>query len=99
MLLAKKVKDINLRKSFFKNEVNNITLKFVYTNFFSKERFAPKFNTFKDFKQKNYSRSKIVRRCIYNNRAKGNIRPFNISRSKLRNMFQFGIIPGYKKAV
>lgn len=98
-MLSKRLKDIKIRKEYFKKELNNISLKVVYTNFFSKDKFGPKFDSFKDFKQKNYSRSKIVRRCIYNNRSRGNIRPFNISRVKLRNMFQFGIIPGYKKAV
>jgi len=40
-----------------------------------------------------------VRRCILTNRSRGSIRPFNVARSKLRELLQFGILPGYKKAV
>jgi ribosomal protein S14 len=49
--------------------------------------------------KKQSSKTQIVRRCILNNRARGSIRSFGISRSVLRDMLSCGIIPGYKKCV
>jgi len=100
-MLSLKVKDQNLRKVFKSNENRTTILKFLYTNFLNKKEAKKdlKVEPFLVLKQKNFSKTKIVRRCIINNRGRGSIRPFNISRIKLRELFQFGIIPGYKKAV
>ena len=98
-MLLKKAKDLKIRKIFFKKEILNLSLKFIYTNFFNRNKNSLKFYSLKYLKQKNFSKTKIVRRCILNNRSRGSIRPFNISRIKLRELFQFGIIPGYKKSV
>ena len=98
-MLARKIKDSRIRKSFKNKETLNLSLKFIYTNFLNKNKKVSRFESFIDFNQKNYSKAKIVRRCILNNRSRGSIRPYNISRTKLRELLQFGIIPGYKKAV
>jgi len=98
-MLFSKNKDLKIRKLFFKKEIQNLSLKFIYTNFFNKNKKALRFHSLKTLKQKNFSKTKIVRRCIFNNRSRGSIRPFNVSRIKLRELFQFGIIPGYKKSV
>jgi len=50
-------------------------------------------------KKKNTYKANIVRRCIINNRNRGSLKHFNISRILLRDMFLFGVVPGYKKAV
>ena len=98
-MLLSKTKDLKIRKLFLKKEIQNLSLKFIYTNFFNRNKKVLKFRSLKAFKQKNFSKTKIVRRCIFNNRSRGSIRPFNISRIKLKELFQFGIIPGYKKSV
>jgi ribosomal protein S14 len=98
-MLFSKNKDLKIRKLFFKKEIQNLSLKFIYTNFFNKNKKILRFHSLKTLKQKNFSKTKIVRRCIFNNRSRGSIRPFNVSRIKLRELFQFGIIPGYKKSV
>jgi len=98
-MLFAKTKDVKIRNLFLKNERQNLSLKFVYTNFFNKNKKSLKLRSFNNLKQKNFSKTRIVRRCIINNRSRGSIRPFNISRIKLRELFQFGIIPGYKKSV
>lgn len=99
-MLFKKVKDLNIRKQYKKNENLNVALKFLFTNFFNKNKNVTKCGSiFSNVKQRNFSKSKIVRRCILTNRSRGSIRPYNISRVKLRELLQFGIIPGYKKAV
>lgn len=98
-MLYRKIKDLKIRKQLKNKEILNISLKFLYTNFLNKDKNALKFEQFKNIKQKNFSKTKIVRRCILNNRSRGSIRPYNVSRVKLRELFQFGIIPGYKKSV
>jgi len=100
-MLHLKIKDQKLRKEFNNKEKSTIIAKFVYTNFLNKKETKKelKFEPLTRLKQKNFSKTKIVRRCILNNRGRGSIRPFNISRIKLRELFQFGIIPGYKKSV
>lgn len=98
-MLYRRIKDLKIRKQLKNKEILNISLKFLYTNFLNKDKNALKFEQFKNLKQKNFSKTKIVRRCILNNRSRGSIRPYNVSRVKLRELFQFGIIPGYKKSV
>jgi len=98
-MLFRKVKDLKIRKQFKKQEILNTSLKFIYTYYFNKNNTVSKCQNFTNIKQKNFSKTKIVRRCILTNRARGSIRPFNVSRTKLRELFQFGIIPGYKKSV
>ena len=97
-MLFKKVKDIKFRKQLKKRELLNTTLKFLFTYYFNKNKNVSKCINFTNLKQKNFSKTKIVRRCILTNRGRGSIRPFNVSRTKLRELFQFGIVPGYKKA-
>lgn len=98
-MLFRKVKDLKIRKEFKKQEILSTSLKFLFTHYFNKNKSVSKSQIFINKKQKNFSKSKIVRRCILTNRARGSIRPFNVSRTKLRELFQFGIIPGYKKSV
>lgn len=98
-MLSKKIKDLKIRKEFKRNECFNTTLKFLSTNFFNSNKDVPRCNTFSMIKQRNFSKTKIVRRCILTNRSRGSIRPYNISRIRLRELLQFGIIPGYKKSV
>ncbi len=98
-MLAKKIKDIKFREQFKKYETLNTSLKFISTYYFNKNNTSNKSTEFSNLKHKNFSKTKIVRRCILTNRSRGSIRPFNVSRSKLRELFQFGIVPGYKKSV
>lgn len=98
-MLFRKIKDLKLRKKFQQNEIANTSVKFLFTNYFNKNKNINRCQDFLNLKQKNYSKTKIVRRCILTNRSRGSIRPFNVSRVKLRELFQFGIIPGYKKSV
>ena len=95
-MLHLQVKDKKVRELFKKSENQTRILKCISTNFLNNKqnKKALKISTFLRLKQKNYSKTKMVRRCIINNRGRGAIRPFNISRIKLRELFQFGIIPG-----
>jgi len=41
----------------------------------------------------------MTNRCVLNNRGRGVLRPYGISRTLMRELMQFGVIPGYSKAV
>lgn len=98
-MLSKKIKDLIIRKEFKRREALNTTLNFLATNYFNSNLTVPRCNVFVMLKRRNFSKTKMVRRCILTNRSRGSIRPYNISRIKLRELLQFGIIPGYKKSV
>jgi small subunit ribosomal protein S14 len=102
MVLAK-IKDIRNREIFFKKELLKRKIKFLFINLLNKNN-KPEQNSkniyfFLKLKNRKSSKTKLLRRCIFNNRSKGSLRSFGISRILLREMFQFGIVPGYKKAV
>ena len=50
-------------------------------------------------KIENKSKTRITNRCVLNNRGRGVLRPYGISRTLMRELMQFGVIPGYSKAV
>lgn len=50
-------------------------------------------------KIKNKSKTRMTNRCVLNNRGRGVLRPYGISRTLMRELMQFGVIPGYSKAV
>lgn len=95
-MLYKKLKDNNFRKKLKKLESKQIVLKYVLMKLLTGEKYIQnpaiiKFNAF--------SKTKIRRRCILTNRSRGVYTKYNISRVKLRELLQFGLIPGYKKSV
>lgn len=102
MVLAK-IKDIRNREIFFKKELLKRKLKFLFTNLVNKNNKAQQNSKniyfFLKLKNRKNSKTKLLRRCIFNNRSRGSLRAFGVSRILLREMFQFGIVPGYKKAV
>jgi len=104
-MLFSKLKDIKIRKSFHKIEKLKKVRKFLFINLLNSNLISYQkksvilFLLKKKFKNLSKSKVKIVRRCVINNRSRGVLRSFNISRIFLRELMQFGIIPGYSKAV
>ena len=100
-MLSSKVKDLKERSAFCKSEKSRIIKKFVFFNILAKSNLILRGDYFKStlYKFKKSSRVKVVRRCVLSNRSRGVLRPFGISRIYLREMMQFGLIPGYSKAV
>jgi ribosomal protein S14 len=99
-MLAKKIKDIKFRKFFKKEELKNKVNSFLFINQLNKKNMS--LNLIKTsvfLKKKKTYKNQIVRRCIINNRNRSSLKHFNISRILLRDMFLFGVVPGYKKAV
>jgi ribosomal protein S14 len=104
IMLSSKIKDIKFRCLFNKLEKQKIINKFIFTNLCNKKdvSVSEKINwvTLKGISNKKYiSKVRITRRCVFNNRSRGVVRSFGISRIYLRELMQFGMIPGYTKAV
>jgi ribosomal protein S14 len=100
-MLALKVKDLKSRVSFKQSEKYNLINKFVFVNSFNSDtdRFYNAAYSQSSSKSKRGSKTQIVRRCVFNNRGRGVLRPFGISRIYLRELLQFGQVSGYFKAV
>ncbi len=102
-MLSKKVKDIRIRKKFFRAELNKNVTKFLFTNVLNgknldieeKNKLIPYFTKKLD---KNISKVKMHRRCVLVNRSRVSHRAFGISRVALREMLKAGVVPGYFKA-
>lgn len=104
MMLFKKVKDIKFRQKFNRIEKLRKVQSFLITNllnqgFFESKRRVLLYVLKKKFNNNLSSKVKITRRCILTNRNRSIVRPFNISRSILRELMQFSILPGFSKAV
>ena len=106
-MLFTKVKDLNLRLKFSKFELKKKIDKYVKINILTKSLVLKKLqkkrayilkSLYKDSFTK-YSKVKVTQRCILTNRSRGVYRSHSISRNIFRDLLQFGIIPGYKKAV
>ena len=106
-MLFSKVKDLNLRLKFSKLELKKRVDKYVKLNILIKSTLLKGDQKRRAFILKSLysetkiggSKVKITQRCILTNRPRGAQRSHLISRNIFRDMLQFGIIPGYKKAV
>jgi len=97
-----KIKDLNLRKSYFSREIQNKALKYSLIRYLNDSTLLNNkrsvLNSLK--KQKNhFSKTQIVRRCVLTGRSRGSLRLFGISRILLRDLISSGFVPGYKKCV
>jgi len=101
-------KDKKNRISYFQIEKKNQIYKFILKNLLNKKKNEEKdfyFNKllslsfFKKFYQTKNSSVRVVKRCILTNRGRGVSKKFGASRFVLRNLMQFGLVPGYSKAV
>jgi len=105
-MLSTKIRDIKTRNSFYRVEKLKKVKKFLFVNFLNDKK-----QTFynrscllisllkKKQKLKIKTSVRISNNCIFNNRSKGVLRPYGISRTLMRDMLQFGVLPGYSKAV
>jgi ribosomal protein S14 len=104
-MISKQFKNLELRKSVSKDEVLKKTKKFLFINLLNRTTSLDLKSKliFLFLKQKTNSKTNskvlITNRCIFNNRSRGVYRPFGISRSLLRELMQFGLVPGYSKGV
>ena len=101
-MLSSKIKDIKVRSLFFRKEKIKIFNKFLFINLMSnKSILGPKFNIniLRRYFFFKISKVNIKNRCIITGRNQGLLSNLSISRIAMRELIQFGILPGYKKAV
>jgi small subunit ribosomal protein S14 len=106
-MLSSKIKDIKIRNSLKRVEKIKRVKKFLFTALVNKEgkedstiRSSIILSFLKDKKNISYkSKIRMTNRCVLTNRGRGVLRPYGISRTVMRDLMQFGIIPGYSKAV
>jgi|TARA_B110000090_G_C13238855_1_gene391674 ribosomal protein S14 len=104
-MLSIKIKDIKNRQKFHKKELSKIQIRFLFKNLLSNllvkkdyKRYSAFLYSFLKLSSKS-SKTKIRRRCVLNNRSRVSNRKFAVSRIVFREFLQFGIIPGFTKAV
>jgi ribosomal protein S14 len=100
-MLSSKIRDLRERKALQSFEKSKIIKKFIFFSILNENSSKNKlsFLILSSLNFKKVSKIRIVRRCILTNRNRGVLRPFGISRIYLRELMQFGLIPGYSKAV
>lgn len=101
-MLKSKIKDLKIRLAFYNFEKKNLMQNFIFVNIINKSTtFYCKSVRFfiKGSKIKKNSKTKITRRCLLNNRSRGVSRIFGLSRICLRELLQFGRVPGFSKAI
>lgn len=100
-MISSKIKDLRKRRVFCLLEKSKIADKFLFFNCLNRNSSDHRVSAliFSSLSRKSSSRVKIVRRCVLTNRNRGVLRPLGISRICLREMIQFGLIPGFSKAV
>ncbi len=106
-MLSAKIHDIKIRQAFYKIEKLKKIKKFLFINFLNRtqtttitQRNFLLISFLKTHNKYNFkTRVRMTNRCVLNNRNRGVFRPYGISRILLRDLMQFGVIPGYSKAV
>lgn len=105
-MLSLKIKDLKNRNLYIKNEKKSVIHRFLFINLLNqKKKKKTLFFLFllmkknKNSKLEYKMRTKMVRRCAISNRGRANFRSYGISRFFLRDLIQFGVLPGFKKAV
>jgi ribosomal protein S14 len=104
-MISIKYKNIKIRKIFNKIEKLKKIDKFIFINLLNKNHASLSKKKITYFLNKQlssnnfYSKTKITNRCVFNNRGRSVLRPYGISRMLLKDLMQFGILPGFSKAV
>lgn len=104
-MILKKAYDIKVRKIYKRLELKKKIFKFLILNFNSnpglvkkKAYFVYNFLLFQK-QQLKFSKTKLKNRCKLTNRTQGVVNSHGISRLKMRELIQYGLLPGYTKAV
>ena len=100
-MLSLKIKDNKVRQKFYRSESDKRVRKFLFINILNEKNINKKRIACltKNLLNKLISKVRINSRCIVNNRGRSSTRSLGISRVHLRELLQFGLVPGYSKAV
>jgi small subunit ribosomal protein S14 len=98
------LKAISIREKFFKLENQKRVNKFLMINLLNrtlkpKKKYRQNVILFFQKRNKTISKTQLYNKCVLTGRNRSVDKQYSISRIKFRNLLQFGIIPGYKKAV
>lgn len=97
------IKNLYTKKLFNKIEKKKLISKVIFRNLFSKKKINLDVFINQNFIKKSFLQNKTrirsVSRCMLTNRSRGVSKKFNLSRFILRDLMQFGLIPGYSKSV
>ena len=103
MILSKN-KDKALRQKLLKLEVDKKQLKVLFIKLMNdatlkndQKKIILKY--FNSKLQKKSSKSKLMKRCLLTSKSRLMYKRFKVSRVKLKDMLDYGLIPGYNKAV
>jgi len=103
-MILKKIQDNKKRSLFLKLEYSKNIYKIIKINFL---------NNLKHSKNKKYyyklllklqkkiskiSKTQLKNRCILSNRSRSVLKPYSLSRIKMRELLLFGLLPGYSKS-
>jgi ribosomal protein S14 len=104
LMKYKIIKDSNIRQKVYETEENRLVIKFLYVNLLNnkslKELTKKKLAKYLTKRlNSNISKTRVVRRCVLNGRARVSNRILGISRIKLRDMLKNEIFPGFSKAI
>lgn len=104
-MILKQAYDIKIRKLYKSLELKKKLFKFLILNFSSNKLFLKKkiffIYNFLIFQKKllKISKTRLKNKCKITGRTQGVLTQYGISRLKLRELLQYGIVPGYSKAV
>jgi ribosomal protein S14 len=101
---ASKYKNTKFRKLFFKSELLQKSNKFLLINLLNNSSIKKGCFLFINilrffFKRILFTKIKLNNKCVYTGKSNAFENRYSISRLVLRNLFQYGILPGYRKAV
>lgn len=103
-MLFSKSRDYKLRKSFFLIEQKIKINKFIFINLLNSfSNKAILLESLNNQKKKllflRLSKVRLVRHCLLTNRKRSVYKSHSLSRNILKELMQFGVAPGYRKAV
>lgn len=99
-MLSLRYKDFRNRRILFQKEKFQKISKFLFINFLNntQKHFINPLFFFKFQKKYKILKGCVKSRCVITNRGRGVNKNFGLSRIKLRELMQFGILPGFKKS-
>jgi ribosomal protein S14 len=106
-MISFKIKDKKQRALFRSSENFKRVNKFLFVNFLNNEEYSSDlkksslYSSICNSRRSMSSKSKvrISNRCVLTNRGRSTLRSHGLSRIAMRELVQFGVLPGYSKAV
>jgi len=97
---SSQIKDLKLRNNFYRLEKRSKIKKFLFVSLLNKS-LNNNFNEILRLQKlsNRISKVKLKTRCLLSSRGRSINKKYSLSRLAMKEIMQFGILPGYKKAV